>query len=124
MKIDRDSLSEIGTTVVRNKSRSLLTAFGVFWGIFMLVVMLGGGQGLQDKLSQNFKGFATNSAFVFSGRTTMPYKGFQKGRSWTLENADVTRLRAALPQLDVVTPLLMFYGKTAAVKDLKTSCSI
>ena len=59
MKIDRDSLSEIGTTVVRNKSRSLLTAFGVFWGIFMLVVMLGGGQGLQDKLSQNFKGFAT-----------------------------------------------------------------
>ena len=54
----------------------------------------------------------------------MPYKGFQKGRSWTLENADVTRLRAALPQLDVVTPLLMFYGKTAAVKDLKTSCSI
>lgn len=124
MRIDRDSLNEIGVTVVRNKTRSLLTAFGVFWGIFMLVVMLGGGQGLQDKLSRNFKGFATNSAFVFSGRTTMPYKGFQKGRSWSLENADVARLRAALPQLDVVTPLLMFYGKTAAVQDLKTNCSI
>ncbi len=124
MRIDADSVEEIFSTVIGNKTRSLLTAFGVFWGVFMLVVMLGGGQGLEDMISRNFKGFATNSAFVYSGRTTMAYKGFRKNRSWNLENADVERLRAALPQLDVVTPLLTFYGQTAMVKDQKMNCSV
>ena len=104
MRIDLDSWEEILSTITRNKARSLLTAFGVFWGIFMLVGMLGGGNGLEDMLSKNFSGFATNSAFIFPGRTEKAYKGFKKGRSWSLETADIERLRHAIPELDIITP--------------------
>lgn len=78
MKADLDTWEEILSTITRNKSRSLLTAFGVFWGIFMLVGMLGGGNGMQDMLSKNFSGFATNSAFIFPEQTGKAYKGFRK----------------------------------------------
>jgi len=61
MRIDMDTCEEILITITRNKTRSLLTAFGVFWGIFMLVALIGGGQGLEDMMKKNFEGFATNS---------------------------------------------------------------
>ncbi|MCG4740403.1 ABC transporter permease, partial [Bacteroides intestinalis] len=66
MRIDIDSCEEILITITRNKTRSLLTAFGVFWGIFMLVALIGGGQGMQQAMSSQFEGFATNSAFLVS----------------------------------------------------------
>ena len=58
MKLDLDSYREILDTLTRNKSRSFLTGFGVFWGVFMLVALMGGGQGLQELLEKNFEGFA------------------------------------------------------------------
>ena len=85
MRIDLDRWEEIFITITRNKTRSLLTAFGVFWGIFMLVALMGGGQGLQDMMSANFKGFATNSVFFGSNKTSEAYKGFRKGRYWDME---------------------------------------
>jgi len=80
MKMDIDTWEEILITITRNKTRSLLTAFGVFWGIFMLVALMGGGQGMQDMMQSNFDGFASNSCFVWPQRTGEPYKGFRKGR--------------------------------------------
>ena len=62
MKIDIDTYREILDTLTRNKSRSFLTGFGVFWGVFMLVALIGSGRGLNETLSNNFAGFATNSA--------------------------------------------------------------
>ena len=56
MRIDIDSCEEILITITRNKTRSLLTAFGVFWGIFMLVALIGGGQGMQQAMSSQFEG--------------------------------------------------------------------
>src|SRR3712207_8870348 len=94
MKIDRDTFEEILLTITRNKTRSLLTAFGVFWGIFMLVALIGGGQGMQDMMKKNFEGFATNSGFLAARRTGEAYKGFRKGRWWELETADIERLRS------------------------------
>ena len=82
MRIDIDTCEEILITITRNKTRSLLTAFGVFWGIFMLVALIGGGQGLEYMLKKNFEGFATNSGFLASQRTGEAYKGFRKGRWW------------------------------------------
>ena len=83
MKIDIDTCEEILITITRNKTRSLLTAFGVFWGIFMLVALIGGGQGMQEELKSQFEGFATNSGFIAAQKTSEAYKGFRKGRWWT-----------------------------------------
>ena len=72
MRFDVDSYKEIIETITRNKTRSVLTGFGAFWGIFMLVVLLGGGNGVKDSLGNNFEGFATNSVILFPNATTKP----------------------------------------------------
>ena len=77
MKFDRDSFKEILDTLLRNKSRTLLTGFGIFWGLFMLLAMLGGGQGLKSLLMTNFEGFATNTVILVDGTTTKPWKGLK-----------------------------------------------
>ena len=104
MRIDIDTCEEILITITRNKTRSLLTAFGVFWGIFMLVALIGGGQGLEYMLKKNFEGFATNSGFLASQRTGEAYKGFRKGRWWNLESTDIERLRSQVKEVEVITP--------------------
>lgn len=124
MKADLDTWEEILSTITRNKSRSLLTAFGVFWGIFMLVEMLGGGNGMQDMLSKNFSGFATNSAFIFPGQTGKAYKGFRKGRTWNLETTDIEKLRQTIPELDVITPVLTRYNEKAVAGEHEYTCMI
>ena len=73
---DIDRWVEIWVTITRNKTRSLLTGFGVFWGILMLVILLGSGNGFKNGVLKNVDGFSTNSAFFFSERTT---KGIRKG---------------------------------------------
>ena len=124
MKIDIDSYREILDTLTRNKSRSFLTGFGVFWGVFMLIALMGGGQGLKELLNQNFAGFATNSAMVWAQPTTKAYKGFRKGRSWDMDYTDVERLRRQVPELDVVTPVLFSNGGTAYYGDKKAQIGI
>ncbi len=119
MRFDLDTYKEILDTITRNKSRSLLTGFGVFWGVFMLIALIGGGQGLKEKLQDNFAGFATNTAVIWAQNTTKPYKGFNKGRSWDMELGDMERLRQHVPELDVITPLL-FGGRKSVVYGDKT----
>ncbi len=106
MRVDLDSYREILDTLTRNKSRSFLTGFGVFWGVFMLIALIGGGQGLKEILERNFEGFATNTVMIWSQQTTKPYKGFRKGRWWTMDEKDINRLRQRVPELDVVAPIL------------------
>lgn len=90
MKFDIDTYREIIDTITRNKSRSFLTGFGVFWGVFMLIVLIGGGQGLKEMLQKNFAGFATNSAMIWTQNTTKAYKGFRKGRYFSMVEKDMT----------------------------------
>ncbi len=106
MRIDLDTYREILDTLTRNKSRSLLTGFGVFWGVFMLVALIGGGQGLKEMLNKNFEGFAQNTAMVWAQPTSKAYKGFRKGRGWTMEYKDMGRLSDHVPELDVIAPVL------------------
>ena len=113
IRIDRDQWGEIYDSLARNKTRTFLTAFGVFWGIFMLVLLMGGGKGLESMLAENFAGFATNSGFVGSSRTSEPYKGFRKGRWWSMDVDDVERVRRAVPEIDIVTPQVSRWGCTA-----------
>ncbi|HAT61143.1 MAG TPA: ABC transporter ATP-binding protein [Prevotella sp.] len=123
MKFDLDTYREILDTITRNKGRSFLTGFGVFWGIFMLVTLIGGGKGLKNLLSNNFQGFATNSAIIFPQNTTKAYHGFRKGRQWGMTYADLTRLKEQVPELDVVSPMLSNWSSIAYFKDKKSSCS-
>ena len=106
MRIDLDTYREILDTLTRNKSRSLLTGFGVFRGVFMLVALMGGGQGLKEMLERNFEGFAQNTAMIWAQQTTKPYKGFRKGRWWEMDYKDIERLRQRVPELDEIAPVL------------------
>jgi len=124
MRIDLDRWEEILVTITRNKTRSLLTAFGVFWGIFMLIVLMGGSEGMKDMLSANFEGFATNSGFLGTNETSKVYKGFQKGRYWELVNADVEKVRRSVPEIDVVSPNLARWGVGAVCGENRTSVTL
>ena len=124
-RIDIDRWEEILITITRNKTRSFLTAFGVFWGIFMLVALMGGSQGIQDMMSSNFEGFATNSGFTGSNQTSKAYKGFRNGRFWNLEIKDVERIRRAIPEIDILTPSNARWGVKATYDRHESgSCSM
>ena len=119
-----DTCEEILITITRNKTRSLLTAFGVFWGIFMLVALIGGGQGLEGMMKKNFEGFATNSGFLAAQKTGEAYKGFRKGRWWNLEAIDIERLRSQVKDVEVITPSIARWGSKAVYEDKKYDCSV
>ena len=106
MIFDRDRWIEIWVTITRNKTRSLLTCFGVFWGILMLVILLGAGAGLKNAVLGETEGVATNSVFFFSDRTSIPYKGFNKGRSWNIRNRDIETIRRDVEGVDQVAPMI------------------
>ena len=103
---DLDRLQEIWVTITRNKVRSFLTGFGVFWGIFMLMIMLGSGQGFENGIMKQIDGFATNSCFIWSDLTSEPYKGFKKGRRWNMRNSDVVAARKNIPEIEIITPMI------------------
>lgn len=124
MRVDIDTYKEILDTLTRNKSRSLLTGFGVFWGVFMLVLLIGGGQGLKELLSNNFEGFATNTTIVFAQNTTKAYKGFRKGRQWDMTDKDIVQLNERIPQLETVTPMVFGNNSQVTWKEKKTSGNI
>jgi len=90
---DLDTWQEIWLTITRNKSRSLLTAFGVFWGVFMLVVMAGFGVGIRHGIMDGVEHFEANSAFFFADNTSEPYKGFQRGRTWSMTMSDYEAIK-------------------------------
>lgn len=124
-RIDIDRWEEILITITRNKSRSLLTAFGIFWGIFMLVALMGGSQGLHDIMAANFEGFATNSGFTFNNRTSVAYQGFQEGRWWSMELKDIDRVRKTIPEIDIIAPTNSKWGITATFDKREiTGCSM
>lgn len=82
-------LKEIGQTAQRNKLRTSLTGFAVAWGIFMLIVLLGAGNGLINAVEQSNGRFLTNSMVVYGGYTEKPYNGFKEGRYVNLNTKDL-----------------------------------
>lgn len=89
----RDILEEIWATTRRNKLRTTLTGFSVAWGIFMLIVLLGAGNGLINAGEQNSRDFLDNSMSVYGGATSKAYKGLKEGREITLGSGDMTTTR-------------------------------
>lgn len=102
--LDTDRWREVFDTLSANKLRTMLTAFGVLWGIFMLVIMMGAGSGLYNGVTSEFQGFATNSLYVWTQRTTMPYKGLPAGRWFWLNNEDTKAISELVPEAKVIAP--------------------
>lgn len=107
---DRDKWTEIFHALSKNKLRTFFTSFGVFWGIFMLVIMLGSGKGLKNGVNQGMGDMANNALFVWTQSTTMPYKGFPRGRRFNFRNSDTRALRDNLPELEYIAPRLQIFG--------------
>jgi putative ABC transport system permease protein len=101
---DLDHWQEIKAVLVANKTRTALTAFGVFWGIFLLIVMLGSGNGMRNAIVSGFGDGATNSFFLWTQRTGMPYMGLPSGRRVQLTNDDVQAIKDQVPEAAVVAP--------------------
>lgn len=119
---DSDQWEEIFDSLTKNKTRTFLTAFGIFWGIFMLILLMGGGNGLKSMLGQNFAGFASNSGFMISNTTSEPYKGFRKGRYWRIDLQDVERVKKCIPEIEVCTPSIRNWGSIAKADN--NSCNV
>jgi putative ABC transport system permease protein len=112
--IDLDKWKEIIITLKQNKVRTFFTAFGVFWGIFMLIIMLGSGNGLQNAVYDNMGDFATNSCFMWTRQTTISYKGFPRGRFYRFNNGDTEALLQNIPELKDLSPRLQGFGGDGA----------
>ncbi|PBJ11704.1 ABC transporter permease [Flavobacterium sp. ACN6] len=120
----KDNWDEILQALTANPFRTILTAFGVFWGIFILVILLAAGNGLENGIKKGFDGIATNTMFMWSQTTSKAYKGLPKTRRYDFRNSDVAALKAALPDLLYVSPrnqLGDFNGTNNVVRGTKTS---
>lgn len=104
MVFDKDNWQEIISALKKNKLRAVLTAFGVFWGVFMLIIMLGSGNGLQNGAIKDFKKLATNSVFIWPRHTTVSYKGFPRGRRFRFNNDDIKALKNNIPEIEYIAP--------------------
>ena len=91
---DSDTWQEIYGSIRKNKIRTVITIIGVLWGIFILVVLLGAARGMENNFKKIFGDFATNSVFMWTQRTDMPFKGFQKGRRFSLTFKDIEALNS------------------------------
>ncbi|VAW47912.1 ABC transporter, permease protein [hydrothermal vent metagenome] len=101
---DLDKWQEIFITISKNKLRTFLTVFGIGWGIFMIIILLGAGKGLQNGVERDFSAWATNSGFFWSEKTTISYGGFQPGRNVTFTNEDTEILRKKIAGLSYLAP--------------------
>jgi len=102
--IDKDNWQEILATLRKNKLRTVLTALGVFWGIFMLVFLLGLGNGLETGVFRNFGSGAKNAMTVWARNTTVPYKGFPAGRRIRLDINDAYAIQEEIKGIKDVSP--------------------
>ncbi len=119
----RDSWAEIIEALSSNWFRTILTAFGVLWGIFILVILLAAGNGLENGIKQAFTGMATNSMFMWAQNISQPYKGLPKGRRYNFKLDDVQAIKQQVPGLQFVSPrnqLGGFRGGNNVVRGLQS----
>jgi len=125
MLLDADKWQEILSGLKKHKLRTALTAFGVFWGIFMLVLLVGIGNGLETGVMRQFEDMAVNAMYVWSEPTSLPYKGLKAGRWFPLTNEDTDALKATFPEIQNLSPQLNLWGEyTVDRKDKSSSFKV
>lgn len=100
--LDLDSWQEIFSTLSKNKLRAFLTGFSVAWGIFMLIILLGSGNGLENAMRLNFDRSLINSMRIWGGKTTKPYEGLKPGRYIRLDNDDYDLVKN-MPEVELIS---------------------
>lgn len=116
MIFDRDTWREVGETIGRNKRRSIATAFGVFWGIFMLIVLLSLSSGFRNGIGVATSNIAPNMLIIEQGTTSVPYKGLAKGREWSLQLSDLEYLKAMSSDIDIVAGVRFTWGGEKSIQ--------
>ncbi|WP_036151940.1 MULTISPECIES: ABC transporter permease [Maribacter] len=120
---NRDRWKEILEVLSSNVFRTLATSFGVGWGIFILIILLAAGKGLENGIRADFGDIATNTMFMWSRNTTMSYKGLPKGRRFSFKIEDVQAINDNVPNLRFISPrnqLGGFGSGNNVVRGLKT----
>ncbi len=120
---NRDRWKEILEVLTTNWFRTVLTAFGVFWGILILIILLAAGKGLENGVKADFDNIATNTMFMWTRSTTKAYKGLPKDRNFNFKVEDVALLRQNFPQLRFISPrnqLGGFRGSNNVVRGIRT----
>ncbi len=124
--ISWDGLQEIAYTLKQNKLRTLLTAFGVFWGILMLILLLGAGKGLQKGAESTFSSDVRDSIWVNARPSSLPYKGLAPGRTIQFTEADIVAIKQQVPGVGLISaenPLGSFRRADIVVTYQNTSAS-
>jgi len=101
---NKDRWKEIMEVLTGNWFRTVLTAFGVFWGIFILLILLAAGKGMQNGIMTDFGDIATNTMFIWTQATSKDYEGLPKGRQFEFKLEDVETLNNTMPNLRYVSP--------------------
>jgi putative ABC transport system permease protein len=120
---NRDKWNEILEVLTSNWIRTLLTAFGVFWGIFILILLLAAGKGLENGIRADFGNIATNSLFMWTQTVTKSYQGMSKGRRYSYDLNDVRDIKNNVENLRFVSPrnrLGGYRGTSNVIRGLKT----
>lgn len=101
---NRDAWAEVYAAIRKNKMRTVLTMIGVAWGMFLFVALLGASRGVQNGFDKIFANSATNSLFVWMQQTSIPFEGYQRGRTLELKVEDIEAIKAEFPQIQMIAP--------------------
>jgi putative ABC transport system permease protein len=101
---DLDAWQEIFSTLQKNPVRTAMTAWGVFWGTFLLVLMLGIGRGLELGVMRNMSALSANNIFLWGGRTSLPYAGLSPGRRVVFDLDDIAEMERSVPGIEAIAP--------------------
>ena len=101
---DKDTWQEIFGSISQNKLRTLITIIGVLWGIFLYIVLSGIAKGVDNGFEQRFERISSNSLFVWTQNTSIPFSGFKIGRNWNIKLSDVETLKNKIPEIQHIAP--------------------
>lgn len=99
-----DLFQEISQTLSKNKLRTALTGLSVSWGIFILIVLLGAGNGLKNGVTENFSERAVNRVTLWAGSTSMPHQGLKSGRNLQFSNKEIKAIETEVKESSLVAP--------------------
>ena len=101
---DRDTWQEVYDSMSKNKLRTVITMVGVWWGILLLITLLGAARGMENSFNRAFGDFATNSVFVWGQSTSKPFKGFQEGKRVQLKLSHAKKIEENVEGIEFVVP--------------------